>query len=373
MNIELRQWYFGDEQALINLYNNYDRTYCDFSYPEPGKCDEASANWDIRRYVDMGYNGYGYARAIVQDGMVVGHIQYTQRADVYDANCDVEIILLPEACNKGIGCEALKQMMEHAFYKGNYECMFATMLDTNAAARRMVEKAGMQYCGIDDSCEWTFHGKPCTKIVYGISRPRKETTNNGVELKPWECRDIDALAHLYDTVDKRYDDILDPILASGRAMNMEEIEAMEPEVRQRQMLLSLHEQVDRWNIWERQGDDIYRAILNDGEVVGLVTIRMQDGKHSIDGLLGYMLMPEYCGKGIATQAVHLMLEETFQLREFHHVTALVYGPNVASSRVLEKNGFHLEGVQKEAVLCEGVPADYLVYGLLQREFKNNNQ
>ena len=379
MNIELRQWCFGDEDALINLYDNYDRSHCDINYPKPGECSKDDANWHIRCNVDMSHNGDGYSRAIVLDGKIVGHIKYTKRADIYDANCDVQIILLPEACGRGIGSEAVKQMMKHAFYANNYECMFATMLDTNMAARRMAEKVGMEYCGIDDSCEWTFHGEPCTKVVYAIRRPRKETSNSGVVIKPWECRDIDALAHLYDTVDGRYDDNVNPILRCGRARNLEEIESMEPEMRERQMLFSMREIIDQWNILERRDDDIYRAIVNDGEIVGLISVRMQYGNQAIDGLLGYMMMPEHSGKGIATKAVRLMIDEAFRLRGFHRISAWVYKSNIASTRVLEKNGFRLEGVQEEGVMCEGKPTDHLMYGLLKNRFvrfsasNNNNQ
>ena len=133
------------------------------------------------------------------------------------------------------------------------------------------------------------------------------------------------------------------------------------------MLFAMRGNVDEWNIRERHGGDIYRAIVNDGEIVGLVSVRMQYGKQSLDGLLGYMMMPEHCGKGIATKAVRLMLEEAFSLRKLHRISAWVYRPNVASTRVLEKNGFCIEGVQKEAVLCEGLPTDHILYGLLKSD------
>lgn len=44
MKIELRQWYFGDEPKLIDLYNRYDRSYTDFSHPAPGECTQSDAN-----------------------------------------------------------------------------------------------------------------------------------------------------------------------------------------------------------------------------------------------------------------------------------------------------------------------------------------
>ncbi|MBO7489492.1 MAG: GNAT family N-acetyltransferase [Bacteroidales bacterium] len=370
--MELRQWYFGDEKSLINLYDNFDRSCCEYAYPEPGMCDESRANFMIRHYVDMGYDGDGYARAIVVDGKVVGHIEYRKRFDIYNADCDVEIILLPEVCGRGVGSEAVRRMMENAFCMHNYECMYATMLDTNISARRMVEKAGMKYCGIDDSGECIFQGKPCTRVVYGIRRQRKEIKNAGVELKQWEACDIDALAKIFETVDGRFDDIPNPILRSRRARSIEEIESWDEKKRQIQMLYCMREYVDLWNVLERQDDDIYRAIVNNGEIVGLISVSMQNGNRSIDGLLGYMIMQEFCGRGIATKAVKLMLDEAFSQRNLHRISAWVYKPNEASSRVLEKNGFCLEGIQKDAILCEGNPTDHLLYGLLRSDFFNFN-
>ena len=365
MNLKLRQWHFGDEENLINLYDHYDRTFSNYRHPEPGTCSNDSANWDIRCYVDMYYHESGFAQAIVADDKVVGHVQITKRRDLYDANCDLEILILPEYCGKGVGTWAVKEMTDVSFHSHfNLESLYATCFETNKAAARMFEKAGLRRLGFDDSFEWKLNGKPCKKVVYRIDRLKKELKNSGVEIKPWECRDIDELAELYLTVDKRYDDITHPMLLFYHAKTMEEVEAMEPQERQRQILFCVRELVQNWNFSESRGGDIYRAILNDGEVVGLISLRRQFGKQSIDARLGYMMMPQHCGKGIATKAVKLMLDEAFTKLGLHRVTAWVYAPNKASSRVLEKNGFTLEGVQREAVLCEGTPTDHLMYGLL---------
>ena len=364
MNIELRQWCFGDEESLINLYDHYDRSFCKYRNPEPGTCSESSANRNIRCYVDMSYDGRGYSRKIVVDDKVVGHVQITKRRDIYDANCDLDIFILPEYCNKGIGTWAVKEMIDFAFNsRYNFEGLFATLFETNKAAARMFEKAGLRFLGVDDSFDWKLNGISCKKIVYGIRRPKKELKNTGVEIKAWECRDIDYLADLFNKVDKRYDDLPDPLVDISR-MSEEEIEELDPKERHRRTLFCMHDYVNDWNYFESCGSDIYRAIINDGEVVGLITLQKQHGKQSIDAKLGYMMMPEHCGKGIATKAVKLMLDEAFTNQGLHRVTAWVYAPNKASSRVLEKNGFALEGVKKEGVLCEGVPTDYLMYGIL---------
>ena len=366
MNIELRQWYFGDEERLINLYDHYDRSCCDINNPAPGECTKDTANLTIRHYVDMGYYNVGFARAIVLDGKVVGHIQYLKSGQLDEADCEVQIFLLPEACGRGVATEALKKMIDMALLWQNYESVHASIFDTNVAARRVAEKAGMQCCGIDPSGDAT---SPHKKLLYVIRRPRKELKNSGVELKPWEACDTDALARLCETADNRYDDMENPILACGYAHTEEQLASLGAEERHQRMLRSVRSNIDHWNTMERVGAGIYRAIANDGVVVGLISLRRLYGRSAIDGQLGYMMMPEHCGKGIATEAVRLMLDEVFSLPRLHRVSAHVYRPNEASSRVLEKNGFRLEAVQKNAVLCEGTPTDYLLYGLLRSEFE----
>ena len=68
MNIELRQWYFGDEQALINLYDNYDRSFCEFNYPEPGQCDESDANIGYPTMFQGSYTAQEYVAGHGVDG-----------------------------------------------------------------------------------------------------------------------------------------------------------------------------------------------------------------------------------------------------------------------------------------------------------------
>ena len=372
MEITLRQWHFGDEEALINLFDHYDRSCSDLNNPKPGECNSSTANWCIRQYVDMTYNDQGFARAIEIDGKVIGHVQYSNRHDIYDCNCDLEIFLLPEACGRGIGSEVVTRMIHHALdmNQNQYEYVCATILSSNKAARRMAEKVGMECLGEDNTYDALLQDNTNTKLLYGIRRPPEKTTNIGVEIKKWEYRDIDELLQIYETVDKRYDDLPNPLICHGYARSLEEIEAMDATMRLKYTLLSMHSFIKRWKQLEKQDDDLYRAIINNGKIVGLISVSRQYGNQSLDGIMGYMMMPEHSGKGIATKAVHLMIETTFKLRKYNRLSARVYRPNIASSRVLEKNGFKLEGVLREAVLCEGHPTDYLQYGLLRSEYQS---
>jgi RimJ/RimL family protein N-acetyltransferase len=74
-----------------------------------------------------------------------------------------------------------------------------------------------------------------------------------------------------------------------------------------------------------------RVILADGVFVGSINIFPQDGLDS----LGYWISREHWGRGIASEAVALLLDE-YSLRPLYATTA---GHNQPSMRVLEKNGF----------------------------------
>ena len=367
MKIELRQWYYGDELKLIDLYNRYDRSYTDFVHPAPGECTQSEANYRIRGYVDMLYDGIGFSRAVVVDDKVAGHAQIRRCNDLYDALCTMEIFLLPEVCGHGVGTQVAKEMMDYAFNGHyNFDGIIAYIADGNKAAIRICEKLGLTYRGSEED-ESIINGKRCHKGIYAFRRPKKELRNTGIELKPFEPRDIDALAHLIETADKRFDEVPDP-LADYNRWGQEELT---PEEKQRRTIYKMREYIDGWNVSERDGGDIYRAVVNNGEIVGLISLSMQYGRRALDGRIGYIMMPEHTGKGIMSHALPLMLHEVFDLRRLHRVSASVYRPNVASIKVLERNGFRLEGVLRGGVMCDGEPTDYLFYGLLRDEFNND--
>ncbi len=80
--------------------------------------------------------------------------------------------------------------------------------------------------------------------------------------------------------------------------------------------------------------------------------------------LGYAIMKEHWGKGYATEAVRLAVEHAFGPCNLREVTATVYGPNVASIRVLEKNGFRQAVRFTSHVHVEGYGyVDELIYQL----------
>ena len=82
--------------------------------------------------------------------------------------------------------------------------------------------------------------------------------------------------------------------------------------------------------------------------------------------LGYMLSPEFQGKGIASEAVKLAVDFGFNEMKMHSIEAVIDPENIASARVLEKNKFIKEAHFKEYGFYNGRFLDSVVYSLLER-------
>lgn len=75
--------------------------------------------------------------------------------------------------------------------------------------------------------------------------------------------------------------------------------------------------------------------------------------------IGYRLLRRCWGQGIATEAVALMAEYLFSRTDIEIITASTMVDNIASARVLEKNGFTktASAVSEDWGYCEPTAAD----------------
>jgi ribosomal-protein-alanine N-acetyltransferase len=85
--------------------------------------------------------------------------------------------------------------------------------------------------------------------------------------------------------------------------------------------------------------------------------------------IGYMLLPEYNGKGITTEAIKAVLEYGFDELQMHSIEAVIDPENRASERVLQKNGFVKEAHFIENEFANGRFWDTVIYSILKRNFK----
>ena len=81
-----------------------------------------------------------------------------------------------------------------------------------------------------------------------------------------------------------------------------------------------------------------------GEVAGsMAFINIDDHKAQVS----YWISPAYWGKGIATEALQMLLHFGFVELGLVRIYAYVYEQNKASARVLEKAGFRYEGTLRK--------------------------
>lgn len=80
--------------------------------------------------------------------------------------------------------------------------------------------------------------------------------------------------------------------------------------------------------------------------------------------IGYVLHPDFQGKGIMKEAVTEVLKFGLVTMKLHSVEAIVDPRNASSIKLLEKNGFKQEAHLKENCFYNGRFLDTLIYSLL---------
>ncbi len=109
------------------------------------------------------------------------------------------------------------------------------------------------------------------------------------------------------------------------------------------------------------------ACLHDGTLVGDVAIHFLDEHFQAE--IGYSLVPQYQGRGYASEAVKTVLNYLFFDLKKHRVTASVDPLNLPSIKLLEKLGFRKEAHFRNSYRMEGYWADDCVYAMLEEEWK----
>ncbi len=87
-------------------------------------------------------------------------------------------------------------------------------------------------------------------------------------------------------------------------------------------------------------------ILCDGAPAGIIGISNVSWKHR-SAHVGYWVGRKYWNHGVASDALGLLVQHCSAIG-LHRLYTKVLDHNPASAKVLTKNGFHLEGIQKDS-------------------------
>lgn len=109
------------------------------------------------------------------------------------------------------------------------------------------------------------------------------------------------------------------------------------------------------------------ADLESDQMIGTCTLYEINPQHARAGL-GYALMPEYWGKGLAHDAASLAISYGFLELGLHRIEADTEPNNLRSNKVLERFGFQREGLLRERFFHPDGLQDSLIFGLLKPEW-----
>jgi ribosomal-protein-alanine N-acetyltransferase len=105
---------------------------------------------------------------------------------------------------------------------------------------------------------------------------------------------------------------------------------------------------------------------NHSNIIGTIGYYRVD-RNNYRGEIGYLLGVQYWNKGLISEAIKTIVNYGFNTLQFHSIKACVSPFNIASQKVLLKNGFQLEGHYREDCYFEGKFLDTLVYGRLAND------
>ncbi len=84
--------------------------------------------------------------------------------------------------------------------------------------------------------------------------------------------------------------------------------------------------------------------------------------------IGYSIDQRYIGKGLATEAVQLIVTYGMEVVNLHRIEAYVSPRNVGSIRVLEKAKLQREGFLRKLLFINGEWEDHYLYAIIEEDY-----
>ena len=106
---------------------------------------------------------------------------------------------------------------------------------------------------------------------------------------------------------------------------------------------------------------------DDGRMIGTCGFTRFDLPHN-GGEIGYVLNPDYHGRGYGTEAAECVLRYGFETLGLHRIEAKFMQGNDASLHVMEKLGMTLEGYRRDGMLVKNRYRTIGVCSILEREY-----
>lgn len=104
-----------------------------------------------------------------------------------------------------------------------------------------------------------------------------------------------------------------------------------------------------------------------GTLIGDVVLFWRSRRNA-QGEIGYVINPEWGGRGYATEAARALLRVGFEDLRFHRITAVIDERNHASARLLERLGLRREAHHRDDDWFKGEWTSTVIYAMLADEW-----
>ncbi|MFB6454114.1 GNAT family N-acetyltransferase [Chitinophaga sp. Hz27] len=102
--------------------------------------------------------------------------------------------------------------------------------------------------------------------------------------------------------------------------------------------------------------------------IGMISLDLGEKKYA-RAEIWYKLMPEYWGRGYATEAMQAMLGFGFDELKLHRIECGCSIHNTASYKVMEKVGMKREGIKRSVLPLADGWHDAYIYAILEEEYR----
>lgn len=120
-----------------------------------------------------------------------------------------------------------------------------------------------------------------------------------------------------------------------------------------------------WNASEEKGHVCWAITENNDLALGwVILIPKREGVYEV----GYILRPDYAGRGLAREAVNAAIAHGFSALGSRRICADIDPDNAASVKLVEALGFKLEGHLREEWKTHIGVRDSLIYAILARDW-----
>ncbi len=121
-------------------------------------------------------------------------------------------------------------------------------------------------------------------------------------------------------------------------------------------------------ITEPEENLLMLAVLFEGQFVGFVQLALID-REERRAAVGIVIGEKNVRRrGVASTALHILLDYAFTVQGLERIYAEVYGFNQSSQHLMQHVGFQHEGVLRQHEFHNGARQDMHVFGMLKPEF-----